>query len=429
MPKKKKQKIFQAPKGTRDILPEEQPYWDRFCKVAEELASDYGFQKIETPMFEDVELFFRGTGATTDIVTKQMYLLRTPGSARLALRPEGTPGVVRSYMENGLASQPQPIKLYYLGPMFRYEQPQAGRYRQLYQLGLENIGEPEAVLDAQIIQFCFSLFKDLGLKKANVQINSLGCPQCRSAYRRSLMDYYRYRKNRVCPDCRRRMKENPLRLLDCKEEKCQPIKSQAPATVDYLCEECNKHFKEVLEFLDELEIPYFLNNNLVRGLDYYTKTVFEIFWEEEGENSSALGGGGRYDGLVKDLGGKPTPAVGVGLGIDRIIALMKKEQVRLEPVRNPKIFLVQLGMMGKKKSLKLFEALREAGISTAESLSRDSIKAQLKIADRLKVKFALILGQQEALDGSVIIRDMETGVQETVPLEKVIDEVKKRFRK
>ncbi|HCX27865.1 MAG TPA: histidine--tRNA ligase [Candidatus Portnoybacteria bacterium] len=429
MPKKKKQKNFQAPKGTRDILPEEQLYWDRFYKVAEELAKDYGFQKIETPMFEDVELFSRGTGATTDIVTKQMYLLRTPGGARLALRPEGTPGVVRAYMENGLASQPQPIKLYYLGPMFRYEQPQAGRYRQLYQLGLENIGEPEAVLDAQIIQFCFSLFKDLGLKKANVQINSLGCPQCRSAYRRSLMDYYRYRKNRVCPDCRRRMKENPLRLLDCKEEKCQPIKSQAPATVDYLCEECNKHFKEVLEFLDELEIPYFLNNNLARGLDYYTKTVFEIFWDEEGEKSSALGGGGRYDGLVKDLGGKPTPAVGVGLGIDRIIALMKKEQVRLEPVRNPKIFLVQLGMMGKKKSLKLFEALREAGISTAESLSRDSIKAQLKIADRLKVKFALILGQQEALDGTVIIRDMETGVQEIVPLEKVIDEVKKRFRK
>ena len=429
MPKKKKQKNFQAPKGTRDILPEEQLYWDRFYKVAEELAKDYGFQKIETPMFEDVELFSRGTGATTDIVTKQMYLLRTPGGARLALRPEGTPGVVRAYMENGLASQPQPIKLYYLGPMFRYEQLQAGRYRQLYQLGLENIGEPEAVLDAQIIQFCFSLFKDLGLKKANVQINSLGCPQCRSAYRRSLMDYYRYRKNRVCPDCRRRMKENPLRLLDCKEEKCQPIKSQAPATVDYLCEECNKHFKEVLEFLDELEIPYFLNNNLARGLDYYTKTVFEIFWDEEGEKSSALGGGGRYDGLVKDLGGKPTPAVGVGLGIDRIIALMKKEQVRLEPVRNPKIFLVQLGMMGKKKSLKLFEALREAGISTAESLSRDSIKAQLKIADRLKVKFALILGQQEALDGTVIIRDMETGVQEIVPLEKVIDEVKKRFRK
>ena len=429
MPKKKKQKNFQAPKGTRDILPEEQLYWDRFYKVAEELAKDYGFQKIETPMFEDVELFSRGTGATTDIVTKQMYLLRTPGGARLALRPEGTPGVVRAYMENGLASQPQPIKLYYLGPMFRYEQPQAGRYRQLYQLGLENIGEPEAVLDAQIIQFCFSLFKDLGLKKANVQINSLGCPQCRSAYRRSLMDYYRYRKNRVCPDCRRRMKENPLRLLDCKEEKCQPIKSQAPATVDYLCEECNKHFKEVLEFLDELEIPYFLNNNLARGLDYYTKTVFEIFWDEEGEKSSAFGGGGRYDGLVKDLGGKPTPAVGVGLGIDRIIALMKKEQVRLEPVRNPKIFLVQLGMMGKKKSLKLFEALREAGISTAESLSRDSIKAQLKIADRLKVKFALILGQQEALDGTVIIRDMETGVQEIVPLEKVIDEVKKRFRK
>jgi histidyl-tRNA synthetase len=328
-----------------------------------------------------------------------------------------------------MAALPQPIKLFYCGPMFRYEQPQAGRWRQLYQFGAEIIGDSGAVLDAQIIQFCFHIFKALGLKKISIQINSLGCPQCRSGFRRALLDYYRYRKNKICPDCRRRMKENPLRLLDCKEEKCQPIKAQAPAIVDYLCDDCRRHLKEVLEFLDELEIPYFLNNALVRGLDYYTKTVFEIFWEDESNSQSALGAGGRYDNLVKDFGGKPTPAVGAALGLDRIIDLMKKEQVKAGLAYHPKVFLVQLGVMGKKKSLKLFEKLHQAGILTAESLSRDSIKAQLKIADRLGVKFSLILGQQEAMDGTIIIRDMQSGVQETVPQEKVVDQLKKRFRK
>ena len=429
MPKKKQQKVFQAPKGMRDLLPDDQVFWEKLTKVLTNLAYDYGFQKIETPILEESELFIRGTGETTDIVTKQMFSLKTAGGTNLALRPEGTPGVCRAYLENGMASLPQPVKLFYYGPMFRYEQPQAGRYRQLFQFGIENIGETGAVLDAQIIQYCFHVFRVLGLKKINIQINSLGCPQCRPTFRRALLDYYRHRKNKLCPDCRRRLKENPLRLLDCKEEKCQPIKVQAPAVVDHLCEECNTHFKEVLEFLDELEIPYFLNNTLVRGLDYYTKTVFEIFWEEEGTQTMALGGGGRYDNLIKELGGRPTPAVGAALGMDRIVNLMKKEEIKVSNNFAPKVFLVQLGVMGKKKSLKLFEKLHQAGISTAESLSRDSIKAQLKIADRLGVRFSLILGQQEALDKTVIIRDMQSGVQETIPQEKVIDDLKKRFAK
>ncbi len=427
---RKKIKIFQAPKGMRDILPQEQVYWERFLTKAEELAQEYGFQKIETPILEETELFVRSTGATTDIVSKQMFALKTAGDDNLALRPENTPGVLPAYLENGMINLPQPVKLYYFGPMFRYEQPQAGRYRQFYQFGIEVVGERDAVIDVQIIQFCAVLFGELGLPKINFQINSLGCPHCRPGFRRALLDYYRYRKNRICPDCRRRMKENPLRLLDCKEEKCQPIKANSPAIVDYLCDECRAHFKQVLEYLDELEIPYFLDNTLVRGLDYYTKTIFEIFWEEgEQSTSVALGGGGRYDGLIKELGGKPTPAVGMALGVDRIIYLMKNQQVKTGPVFAPKIFLVQLGMMGKKKSLKLFETLRQAGIVSAESLSRDSIKAQLKIADRLGVKFSLILGQQEALDGTVIIRDMQSGVQETVPQEKVVEEVKKRLKK
>ena len=427
---KKKTKEFQAPKGTYDILPDTQPYWEKFYKTAKELAQDYGFQKIETPILEHAGLFARGTGATTDIVTKQMYVLKTPGGHTFALRPEFTPGIVRAYLQDGLSNMPQPIKLFSFGPLFRYEQPQQGRYRQLYQFDLEAIGDKEPILDAQIIQFCVHLLRNLGLKKINIQLNSIGCPQCRPAYRRSLVDYYRSRKSKLCPDCQRRLKENPLRLLDCKEEKCQLVKSQAPASIDYICPDCKNHFKKVLEFLDELEIPYFLNSSLVRGLDYYTKTVFEI-WMDGDEKASgiSLGGGGRYDDLIEELGGKPPPAVGVGLGADRIILAMKKEEVRTPSLFNPKVFLVQLGDMGKKKSLKLFENLHQAGIVAAESLSRDSIKAQLKIADRLGVKFSLILGQQEALDRTIIIRDMATGAQEIVSQDKIVEEIKKRLSK
>lgn len=429
MPKKKLQKEFQAPKGMRDLLPQDMAFWDKIINAGQELAQEYGFQKIDTPIIEDAELFIRGTGETTDVVSKQMYFVKTAGSANLALRPEGTPGVARAYMENGMASLAQPIKLFYYGPMFRHEQPQAGRWRQLHQFGLEIFGDSAAVLDAQIIQFCFHLFRQIGLKKINIQINSLGCPQCRPAYRKALLDYYRHRKEKVCPDCKRRLKENPLRLLDCKEEKCQPIKAQAPASVDHLCDDCRKHFKEVLEFLDELEIPYFLNSALVRGLDYYTKTIFEVFWDEEGASPMALAGGGRYDNLIEDLGGKPSPAVGMALGLDRIVELMKKEQIKVGQGPNFKVFLVQLGAAGRKKCLKLFERLHQSGILAAESMSRDSIKAQMRNADRLGVKFALILGQQEALDNTVIIRDMQSGVQETLPQEKVVEELKKRFKK
>jgi histidyl-tRNA synthetase len=427
---RKKIKIFQAPRGTFDILPDQQIYWDKIRRVVKELAEDYGFERIDTPIIEDAELFIKGTGQETDIVQKQMYSFRTKGGDSLCLRPEGTPGVVRAYLENGLINQPHPLKFYYLGPMFRYEKPQAGRFRQFYQFGLEAIGGSEPVLDVQIIQLFLHILKDLGLKKVEVQINSLGCPECRPSFRRALIDYYKNKKIRICPDCQKRLKLNPFRLLDCKEEKCQPTKSGAPSSLDYLCQPCHNHFKSVLEFLDELEIPYFLNHRMVRGLDYYTKTVFEV-WPERQKDEVAepisLGGGGRYDGLVKMLGGKSTPAVGVAAGIERIIHLMKEQGIKMADRASTKVFLVQLGELGQRKSLKLFQELHKAQIAVAESLSKPSIKSQLKIADKLGAKFSLILGQQEALDGSVIIRDMQSGVQETVPREKVVDEVKKRL--
>ena len=428
MPKKKITKNFQAPKGMRDILPEDQLFWEKLTRVLTGLAQDYGFQKIETPIVEETELFVRGTGETTDVVTKQMYSLKTAGGTGLTLRPENTPGICRAYMENGMASLPQPVKLFYYGSMFRYEQPQAGRYRQFFQFGVENIGDPGAVLDAQIIQFCFHVFKMLGLKKINIQINSLGCPQCRPAYRRALLDYYRHRKNKVCPDCRRRMKENPLRLLDCKEEKCQPIKAQAPAMIDHLCEECNPHFKEVLEFLDELEIPYFLNSSLVRGLDYYTKTVFEIETEKDGIRSGALAGGGRYDNLVKMLGGGEIPACGAAAGVDRIISAMKEVGAKVSFPEVPEIFFAQIGPLAKKKSLPILEDLRKANIKVGEGFGKDSLKDQLGKASRLGAKVVMILGQREALNNMILIRNMQTAKQVEVKQEDIIKEIKNALK-
>ena len=426
----KKSKIkFQAPKGMKDILPEEQVYWQKIYQVVKNVSQAYGFLRIDTPILEQTDLFVKGTGAATDIVEKEMYSFKTKGGDFLSLRPEFTPAIIRAYLENGLASWPPPVKLYTTGPIFRYERPQAGRYRQHCQMDFEIIGEKDPVLDGQIIQCFFAIFKELGLKKINVQINSIGCSNCRPAYRKRLVGYYRNKIRLICAHCRERFKKNPLRLLDCKELKCQEIAEGAPQFIDYLCPECHGHFKSVLEFLDELDLPYFLNNRLVRGLDYYTKTVFE-FWPEEIEKKAqaALGGGGRYDNLVKLLGGRETPAVGCGAGIERIISLMKAQGIKVPPKPLPRVFLIQLGGLAKRKSLKLFEELRRAGLSATESLSRDSITAQLKTADRLAVKFSLILGQKEALDDTIIIRDMSSGVQETVPLEKVIKEMKKRLK-
>ena len=430
MPKRLKPKQFQAPKGTRDILPEEQKYWTRIRQVIKDLTQAYGFERIDTPIIEETDLFLRSTGLFTDIVEKQMYNLRTKGGDALSLRPEGTPGVIRAYLEHGLVSQPQPIKLYYLGPFFRYEQPQAGRYRQFHQWGLEIIGDKDPVLDAQIIHLFFIFLKDLGLKRCHIQINSIGCPQCRPVYRRLLVDYYRRRRDRLCPDCRRRLRQNPLRLLDCQQAKCQPWKEEAPQTLNHLCPLCHNHFKAVLEFLDELDLPYFLNPHLVRGLDYYTKTVFEIWPEElKGQRQAALVAGGRYDNLVELLGGRPTPAVGGAVGLERVIALMKNQGVKIGAKPSHQIFLVQLGELAKKKSLKLLEELQKAGLRVTGSLSRNSLRAQLRIADKLGVKFSLILGQKEALDKTIIIRDMTSGVQEIVPLEKIVKELKKRLKK
>jgi histidyl-tRNA synthetase len=420
---------FQTVTGMHDILPEDQKYYEKVYETAKEIAEFYNFSRIETPVLEESELFVKGTGATTDIVQKQMYSLKTKGGDSLVLRPEGTPSVVRAYLEHGMANWPQPVKLWYYGPYFRYERPQAGRFRQFWQLGFEIIGQKGAIIDAQIIQVYYNILKELGLKDIMVEINSIGDTVCRPYYRKTLASYLRSRESALCADCKRRIKENPLRTLDCKEEKCQAVKAQAPQIVDHLCDECKNHFKEVLEYLEEMELPYKLNPYLVRGLDYYTRTVFEIYQDDEEQEEAALGGGGRYDALVKMLGGKETPAMGGGLGVDRMVLAMKAVQVKVAQERKIKVFLAQLGGLGKKKSMKLFEELRRAGIATGEAFDRDSLKSQLKIADKYGAKYTLLLGQKEALDGSIILRDMETGKQESLKLDNAVAEIKKRIRK
>lgn len=430
MPKIAK-KSFQTPKGTVDILPEDQKYWDKIHKVVREVATDYGYEKIETPVFENTDLYLQGVGASTDIVEKQMYTFKTAGGDSVTLRPEYTAGIARSYIEHGMFNVPQPVKLWYMGPVFRYEKPQEGRQRQFTQFGFEVLGDQDPAYDAQIIKMCANIFKGVGLKDVGVEINSIGCKACRLAYRKELVAYYRNRVQKMCKDCKRRYKENPLRLLDCKEEECIEYKANAPHSIDNLCDDCKNHFKEVLDLLDELEVPYILNHFLVRGLDYYSKTVFEFFPNVDSadtrKSQSALGGGGRYDYLADMLGSRNTPSVGAGCGIERIIFLMKKENVRMSAGRTVHVFLARLGNLGKKKAMKLFEELRDAGINTEESFGKDSIKSQLKVADKVGAKYSLILGQKEALDGNVILREMNSGSQETVPIEKIIKTLKNRL--
>ena len=425
---------FKTPAGMHDILPEDQPYFQKVYNACESVVKFYGFRKLDTPILEETELFLKGTGAFTDIAQKQMYNIKTKGEDYLTLRPEFTPGVVRAYIEHGMQSWPQPVKLYSYGPIFRHEHTQAGRYRQLHQFNLEVLGEENPVVDAQIIQIFYNILKELKIKDLIVEVNSIGDSQCRPYYKKLLASYLKSRESSLCVDCRRRLRENVLRILDCKEEKCQRVISQAPQVLDHLCEECHNHFKRVLEFLDDIELPYRLNPYLVRGLDYYTKTVFEMFYEEKPKEDSqesfsknALASGGRYDNLIKLLGGDDVRAAGGALGVERTIALVKAKGIKFQKTETYPIFLAQLGNLAKRKSLKLLEEFRKSKIPVAESFGRDSLKAQFKLADKIGARYTLLLGQKEALEGTIIIRDMKTGKQETVKLEKAVKEMQKRL--
>jgi len=409
-----------------DILSDEYIFYQNIYDKAEEIASYYGFQPIQTPLLEKTDLFTASIGPSTDIIEKQMYTLKTRGGDRLALRPEGTAPVIRSYLEHGMYNLPQPVMLWYKGSFFRHENPQKGRYREFEQFGLEIINEIKPVADAIIIQVLKLILEELGVGPVIIHINSIGDKECRSNYRKELVNYYRKKGKNLCKDCQRRLKTNPLRLLDCKEQKCLEFKKEAPQIIDYLCASCKQHLKEVLEFLDSREIPYFLNTYLVRGLDYYTRTVFEIFEDRE-ETTVALAAGGRYDYLAKTLSKKDFPATGGAIGVDRIMELMKEKKIAAKHKRPAKVFLVQLGTAAKYKSLEIIEMFRKAHLPLIQSISKDSLRGQLKLASKLNVPYALILGQKEALENSIIVRDMESGTQESVAIEKVAEVIKNKF--
>lgn len=428
-----KLQYLQSPKGMHDILPMDQGWWDKVRKEIDYIADYYGFLRLDTPIVERAEIFEKSLGVTTDIVEKQMFLLKSSSGDRLALRPEGTAAVVRSYLQNGLSHLGQPLKLFYVGPMFRKEQPQAGRWRQFHQAGFEILGnDDDPVYDAQIILTTFRFLERLKIKDISLHINSIGCRSCRPTYRKGLLDYYRPLVAKLCKDCKRRLRDNPLRLLDCKNDACQEYKKKAPIILDYLCNSCSKHLKHVLEFLEGLKLPYELDHFLVRGLDYYNRTVFEFFSLATGENSEkfdfAIASGGRYDALLEMFSGRPGAAVGSAIGLERVIEIMKATKVALGLRRRPKIFFVHIGDVAKKRSLVLIEELREAGFLVVESLGKNSLASQLRSANKEEADYALIFGQKEAFEESIIIRDFKSGAQETIPLKKLVNEVKKRLK-
>ena len=420
-------KQIQLLRGMKDILPRDQYYWKTVFEAAQRMSEDFGFNRIETPLLEEASVFMRGVGKQTDVVEKEMYVFEDRDMEKVALRPENTAAVVRAYLQHGMWNQPQPVKLWYFGPFFRHERPQDGRQRQFHQFGLEVIGDASPVIDAMVIQMTYLLYTELGIP-VSVQINSIGMPEVRTRYKMELVQYYRSHRATICETCKARLMKNPMRVLDCKEDSCQPIKANAPQIVDYLSNESRDHFMKVLEYLDELGIPYFLNHTLVRGLDYYTKTVFEVVTSDEEQGSqTALCGGGRYDLLVEELGGKPTSACGVAPGIERLISQMKKRQVPLPARRTPQVYVAQLGDLSRRKAMVLFARLRAEGVMADQDFSKGSLKAQLESANANKIPYAFVIGQKEVQEGTVIMRDMDSGVQETVDFNKAPQILKRKL--
>lgn len=404
--------ITQAPKGTKDILPSEVYKWHELERILRELAESYGFYELRTPTFEHTELFLRSVGDTTDVVQKEMYTFNDKGNRSITLKPEGTASTVRAFLEHGLYNQPLPLKTYYITPVFRYERPQAGRLREHHQFGVEVFGAPEATLDAELIAFALNIFRNIGIKDLSVNINSIGCPNCRRAYNEALTSFLESKKEKLCSTCKERMERNPLRVLDCKVPSCREELKDVPIVLDFLCSECKEHFNNLKYALDQLEINYKIDPMIVRGLDYYSKTVFEIIYTNAQNESLTVCGGGRYDGLTRQMGDVQTPGAGFGMGLERVLMIMAEQGLDFNKPEPAQLFIASMGALAAAKALKLACILRSAGIKAESDHSGRSVKAQLKYANKLGFKNILVIGEDELNNGIYRLKNMNSGEEQ-----------------
>lgn len=412
------------PRGTNDFLPGEVEKWQYLEKMIRELFANYHYKEIRTPIFEHTELFLRSVGETSDIVSKEMYSFEDKGLRHVTLRPEGTAGTVRAFVENKLFAQSLPAKLYYIGPMFRYDQPQAGRYRQFHQFGCEVLGSADPMVDAEVISFAVDLFTKLGLESLSVLINTVGCDKCRPRYQQALKDYFSQYKDQLCPTCLERLEKNPLRVLDCKEEGCKAVAAGAPTTLDYACDDCKAHFEQVCAYLESVGISYEVDTTLVRGLDYYTQTAFEVIMNKVGSQQNAICGGGRYNKLVSQVGGDDIPGMGFAAGMERVLLTIQEEGITLPVKTDVDVYVAPLGEAAKEVCFKLTHSLREAGFTVETDYLSKSMKAQMKAADKAGARYTVIVGDDELAKNEAVLRNMSTSSQETVPLEEVINYIK-----
>lgn len=411
--------ITTSPKGTEDLLPQDSYKWHYLEKKFAKTAELYNYREIRVPTFEHTELFERGVGDTTDVVEKQMYTFNDKGGRSITLRPEGTASVVRSFLQNSLYALPMPMKMYYNIACFRYENKQKGRLREFHQFGVEVFGAEKPTMDAEVISLALTFLDSVGLKDLSVNINSIGCPKCRKAYSDALREYLRPHYDELCDTCKGRFTRNPLRIIDCKSEECQSIVKGAPSLLDYICDDCSAHFEEFKACLDGMGIKYTIDPGIVRGLDYYTKTVFEII-----SGDFTVCGGGRYDGLVEELGGKPSPAIGFGLGIERLLLRLEETGVEIPADKPVKLYIAPLGENALKAAQSIVYGLRKAGVSTETDHMGRALRASMKYADKLGAEYTVVLGDDELAAGEVKVKNMQTGEQTEVKLDALADFLK-----
>jgi len=411
--------MISIPKGTKDVLPQDSYKWHYVEDVVKGVARSFNIKEIRTPVFEHTELFLRGVGDTTDIVNKEMYTFLDKGERSITLKPEGTAGVARAFIENSLYANPQPTKMFYITPVFRYEKPQAGRLREHHQFGIEFYGATSPKADVEVMMVAKSIFDKLGIKDLTLNINSIGCPECRKRYNAALKEYLGSRFDELCETCQERFEKNPLRILDCKVPSCKEIVKDAPVVLDYLCDECKAHHEAVLSMLDKLGVNYVVNPQIVRGLDYYTRTVFEFVSNNIGAQGTVCGGG-RYNNLVEQVGGKPTPAVGFGMGLERLILTLEALNLPVGEPEVPDVYLIAMGDKAQDEILVLANKLRANGVSAEVDLLDRSFKAQMKYADKVAAKYLVVIGDDELQKGVVNVKEMQSGKESQVELKELV---------